>query len=162
MYIFKVNGKEYRVRFSFRTVCKDDLLDRIMNLGDVLGKEETPRGMVDKLATTLCEMLLAGLQKYHKDEFGYKTEDEKQEKINVLLDMLDDYEDENSDGENKRTAFSLFTDLRGELENNSFLSALIQNAEEAQQMKETAETAMKEIEETPARVVATNPSESKH
>ena len=58
MYIFKVNGKEYRVRFSFRTVCKDDLLDRIMNLGDVLGKEETPRGMVDKLATTLCEMLL--------------------------------------------------------------------------------------------------------
>ena len=32
MYIFKIHGKEYKVRFTYRMVCKGDLLDKVSNL----------------------------------------------------------------------------------------------------------------------------------
>ena len=64
MYSFKIHGKEYKVRFTYRMVCKGDLLDKVSNL-DL--DEMDAKGIVDKLATTTAELLLAGLQKYHSD-----------------------------------------------------------------------------------------------
>ena len=85
MYIFKIHGKAYKVRFTYRMVCKGDLLDKVSNLNL---DEMDAKGIVDKLATTTAELLLAGLQKYHSDEFGYKTDEEKADRIDAMLQRI--------------------------------------------------------------------------
>lgn len=156
MYIFKIHGKEYKVRFTYRMICKDDLLDKVSNL-DLENMDA--RGIVDKLTTTTAELLLAGLQKYHNDEFGYKDEKEKEQRIEDMLDLFDDYEDESTE-DNEQSAASLFRDLQGELEKNGFLSMMMRAATEAETMEQTAETVKKDMENESARVIAMTPIEN--
>jgi hypothetical protein len=118
------------------------------------------KGIIGKLAITTAELLLAGLQKYHSDEFGYKDENDRKALIDEILDMFDDYEDESTE-EHPQSAFTLFTDLQGELERNGFLSAMMSASEQMSQMEETVEQTKTEMEETPARVIAMTPTESK-
>ena len=157
MYIFKIHGKEYKVRFTYRMICEGDLLDKVTAIGDF--SDMDAKGILGKLAITTAELLLAGLQKYHSDEFGYKDETDKKALIDEILDMFDDYEDESTE-ENPQSAFTLFTDLQGELEKNGFLSAMMRATTEAEQMQMAAEQAKAEVENTPARVVAMTPIES--
>jgi hypothetical protein len=156
MYIFKIHGKEYKVRFTYRMICKDDLLDKVSNL-DLENMDA--RGIVDKLTTTTAELLLAGLQKYHNDEFGYKDEKEKEQRIEDMLDLFDDYEDESTE-DNEQSAASLFRDLQGELEKNGFLSMMMRAATESETMEQTAETVKKDMENESARVIAMTPTEN--
>lgn len=157
MYIFKIHGKEYKVRFTYRMICEGDLLDKVSSISDFTDLDA--KGVISRLATTTAELLLAGLQKYHSDEFGYKNEADKKALIDEMLDMFDDYEDESTE-EHQQSAFTLFTDLQGELEKNGFLSAMMKTAEQAAEMQATAEQAMTEMSETPARVVAMTHTES--
>ncbi len=155
MYIFKIHGKEYKVRFTYRMICKDDLLDKVsgLNLEDMEVKD-----IIDKLASTTAELLLAGLQKYHSDEFGYKNDEEKAKRIEEMLDLFDDYEDESTD-DNVQSAATLYTDLQHELENNGFLSMMMKAATEAEEMEQTAEKTKKDMENESARVIAMTPTE---
>lgn len=157
MYLFKIHGKEYKVRFTYRMICEGDLLDKVSAVGDF--SELDAKGVINKLATTTAELLLAGLQKYHSDEFGYKCEEDRKALIDEVLDMFDDYEDESTE-ENPQSAFTLFRDLQGELERNGFLSAMMTAATEAEEVKTTADQTKAEMENTPARVVAMTPIES--
>lgn len=157
MYIFKIHGKEYKVRFTYRMICEGDLLDKVTAIGDF--SELDAKGIIGKLAITTAELLLAGLQKYHSDEFGYKNEEDRKALIDEILDMFDDYEDESTE-EHPQSAFTLFTDLQGELERNGFLSAMMNATAEATKAQETAEQTKAEMENTPARVIAMNPTES--
>lgn len=83
MYIFKIHGTEYKVRFTYRMLCESDLLDKVT---DVLSDTEvkTPRGIINRMTLTTAELLLAGLQKYHGKEFGYKSDETKKERIDQL------------------------------------------------------------------------------
>lgn len=157
MYLFKIHGKEYKVRFTYRMICEGDLLDKVSAVGDF--SELDAKGVINKLATTTAELLLAGLQKYHSDEFGYKDEKDRKALIDEVLDMFDDYEDESTE-DNPQSAFTLFRDLQGELERNGFLSAMMTAATEAEEVKTTADQTKAEMENTPARVVAMTPIES--
>lgn len=157
MYLFKIHGKEYKVRFTYRMICEGDLLDKVSAVGDF--SELDAKGILSKLAITTAELLLAGLQKYHSDEFGYKDEKDRKALIDEVLDMFDDYEDESTE-ENPQSAFTLFRDLQGELERNGFLSAMMTAAEETETAKATADQVKTEMENTPARVVAMTPIES--
>ena len=157
MYIFKIHGKEYKVRFTYRMICDGDLLDKVSAISDFTDLDA--KGVIGKLATTTAELLLAGLQKYHSDEFGYKDENDRKALIDEILDMFDDYEDESTD-EHPQSAFTLFTDLQGELERNGFLSAMMSATEQMTEMQAKAERTKTEMENTPARVVAMNPTES--
>lgn len=157
MYIFKIHGKEYKVRFTYRMICEGDLLDKVSAVGDF--SELDAKGILSKLAITTAELLLAGLQKYHSDEFGYKDENDRKALIDEVLDLFDDYEDESTE-ENPQSAYTLFRDLQGELERNGFLSAMMTAAEETETAKETADQVKTEMENTPARVVAMTPTES--
>lgn len=156
MYIFKIHGKEYKVRFTYRMICKDDLLDKISGM-DLENMDA--RGIVDKLTTTTAELLLAGLQKYHKDEFGYDNDEEKARRVDQMLDLFDDYEDESTE-EHEQSAASLYRDLQSELEKNGFLSTMLKAATEAETMEKTAETVKKDMENESARVIAMTPTES--
>lgn len=157
MYIFKIHGKEYKVRFTYRMICEGDLLDKVSAIGDFTDMDA--KGIIGKLAVTTAELLLAGLQKYHSDEFGYKDEKDRKALIDEILDMFDDYEDESTD-EHPQSAFTLFTDLQGELEKNGFLSAMMSASEQMTEMQEKAEQTKTEMENIPARVVAMTPTES--
>ena len=145
MYIFKIHGKEYKVRFTYRQLCNDDLLDRVTNaIND--DTERTPKSLFAHIANTCAELLLAGLQKYHEKEFGYKTDETKQERIDQLIDWFDDYEDESTE-DHPQSAATLYSDLQDELGKNGFLSAIMgmtQRAEEAEQIAETVKTEMEQ------------------
>ena len=158
MYIFKIHGKEYKVRYGYRTVCENDILDRVMRIGN--SEDGTAKGLINNLVKTTAELLLVGLQKYHSDKFGYKSDKEKAEKINLLLDWLDDYEDESTE-DHEQDAATLLKDLQDELEKNGFLSTIAKMGQEMSQMEQTAQTAKTEMENESARVIAMNPTESK-
>lgn len=149
MYIFNIHGKKYKVRFTYRMICEGDLLDKVTNIGNVDG-EATAKDVMSNLVKTTAELLLAGLQKYHKEEFGYDDEESKHERVEEMLDLFDDYEDESTDKDPK-SAFTLFQDLKTELENNGFLSALMKSAEEATQMEQTANQTLTEMKNEPMR-----------
>ena len=157
MYIFKIHGKEYKVRYGYRTVCENDILDRVMNIGST--EDGTVKGLIKNLVETTAELLLVGLQKYHSKEFGYGSDEERQKRIGEIIDMLDDYEDESTE-EHEQDAASLLKDLQGELEKNGFLSAIAKMGQEMTQMEQTAQTAKAEMENESARVIAMTPTQS--
>lgn len=157
MYIFKIHGKEYKVRFTYRTVCEGDILDKISDATDFEGLGI--RGMIERISKATAELLLVGLQKYHSKEFGYSTDEEKAQRIEEMLDLFDDYEDESTE-EHEQSAATLFTDLQGELQKNGFLSAMMTAVEETSKAAQTMENTKTEMENEAARVVAMNPIES--
>ena len=157
MYIFKIHGKEYKVRYGYRTVCENDILDRVMNIGST--EDGTVKGLINNLVETTAELLLVGLQKYHSKEFGYGSDEERQKRIGEIIDMLDDYEDESTE-EHEQDAATLLKDLQGELEKNGFLSAIAKMGQEMAQMEQTAQTAKTEMENESARVIAMTPTQN--
>ena len=157
MYIFKIHGKEYKVRYGYRTVCENDILARVMRIGN--SEDGTAKGLINNLVKTTAELLLVGLQKYHSKEFGYKDEKEKLKRIDEILDLLDDYEDESTE-EHEQDAATLLKDLQDELEKNGFLSTIAKMGQEMSQMEQTARTAKTEMENESARVIAMHPTES--
>lgn len=157
MYILKIHGKEYKVRFTYRTVCEDDILDKISDATDFEGLNIG--GMIAKVSKATAELLLVGLQKYHSDEFGYKDDKEKAQRIEEMLDLFDDYEDESTE-EHEQSAATLFTDLQEELQKNGFLSAMMTAVEQTAKAQKVAEETKAEMESKAARVVAMNPIES--
>lgn len=157
MYIFRIHGKEYKVRFTYRTVCEGDILDKISDATDFEGLGI--RGMIERISKATAELLLVGLQKYHSKEFGYSTDEEKAQRIEEMLDLFDDYEDESTE-EHEQSAATLFTDLQGELQKNGFLSAMMTAVEETSKAAQTMENTKTEMANEAARVVAMNPIES--
>lgn len=131
MYIFKVKDKEYQVRYGYRVLCKTDLIDRISGMGN----EADNKNKMQEMIGLVAELLLAGLQRYHKNEFGYTSPDTKEKAMEKIYDLMDDYEDESTDDEPKN-GFQLFMDLQDELKANGFLSGMIQKAKEEQEKEE--------------------------
>ena len=121
MFSFNVNGKEYKVKFGYGVLCETNLIDELSN-----GTKEEE---FNKLISILPELLLAGLQKKHFDEFGYETESEKKSALRKVYDLLDDYEEESTE-EDAKNGFMLFEKLQKELMANGFLSGMTKKQEE--------------------------------
>lgn len=121
MFSFQVNGKEYKVKFGYRVLCETNLIDELSN--------GTKEDEFNKLISILPELLLAGLQKKHFDEFGYETELEKKSALQKVYDLLDDYEEESTEDEVKN-GFVLFEKLQKELMANGFLSGMTKKQRE--------------------------------
>ena len=161
MYVFKVNGNSYKIRFGYGVLYKTDLIDRVIKATSGQTDEDgTPADVIKNLLGLTAELLLVGLQKYHSKEFGYKDEKEKLKRIDEILDLLDDYEDESTE-EHEQDAATLLKDLQDELEKNGFLSTIAKMGQEMSQMEQTAQTAKTEMENESARVIAMTPTESK-
>lgn len=133
MYEFKVNGKTYKVKYGYGVLYKSDLIDRVLTAST--GDAEKPADAIKNLIGLTGELLLAGLQKNHRDEFGYDPDSETERNAMILkaCDLIDDYEEEHTDEDGNRDAdgFSLFNDLQGELEKNGFLSMITTAGAEA-------------------------------
>lgn len=120
MFSFNVNGKDYKVRFGYRVLSETDLIDRVVNISKLADTSEHP---FQDMMKTVAELLLAGLQKKHRSEFGYETDKEKKEAFDKIYDLMDDYEDESTE-DNPQNCYTLFGLLQAELEKNGFLSGM--------------------------------------
>lgn len=119
MITLKVNNKEYKIVFGYGALLKTDILDRIQN-----SNKEGLKGAI----SLLPELLLVGLQKRHKDEFGWETESEKEVALDKIYDLLDEYESESTD-DNPQDGFMLLQQMNDELGKNGFLSRIMKMAE---------------------------------
>lgn len=126
MFSFNVSGKEYKVRFGYRVLCKTNLIDRVVNITRQKDEEHAFQNMM----VTVAELLLAGLQKSHRNEFGYETDSEKEEVLDKVYDMLDTYEDESTE-ENPQDGYTMFENLQNELMKNGFLSRITEASAKA-------------------------------
>lgn len=126
MYVFKVNDGEYKIKYSYRVLCETDLIDRVIDTMATTDESKDGATQFKDLLKLTAELLLAGLQKFHRDEFGYDTDSEKKEKLFIVYDMIDDYEDEHREEpeDSRKDSATLFIDLQEELENNGFLSRI--------------------------------------
>ena len=121
MFSFSANGKTYKVKFGYGVLTQSDILTQVSSMGAI----NNPKDMIKMLP----ELILVGLQKKHKDEFGYETEEEKKIAYDIVCDLLDDYEDESTE-ENPNNGFTLFEKASQELEKNGFLSGMVKAMEE--------------------------------
>lgn len=121
MFSFSVNDKTYKVKFGYGVLTQSDILTQVSSMGAI----NNPKDMIKMLP----ELILAGLQRKHKDEFGYETEEEKKAAYEKVCDLLDDYEDESTE-ENPQNGFILFEKASKELEKNGFLSGMVKAMEE--------------------------------
>lgn len=124
MFLFEVGGKKYKVRFGYRVLSKTNLIDKVINITNQKDSEHAFQNMI----STVSELLLAGLQKSHSDEFGYESDNEKKEKMEKIYDLLDQYEDEGTK-ENQQNGYTMFENLQEELMRNGFLSQLSKKLE---------------------------------
>ena len=136
MYVLKVDGNTYKVAYSYRTLAFSDILDRIQSVMGDAKEGETVFSKMKDMMKFVPELLLYGLQKNHKEQFGFETEEEKAAQLDKVYDIIDDYEEEHStdevaEGEMKPDAFSLMTDLFLELESKGFLARLSAEADES-------------------------------
>lgn len=130
MFSFSVGNKEYKVRFGYRVLCKTDLIDRVVSLTNQKDGDHAFQYMMN----TVAELMLAGLQKYHGDEFGYKTEKEKESSLEKVYDILDLYEDEGTE-ESPQDGYTMFENLQNELMANGFLSGIQKRASDQEKEK---------------------------
>ena len=129
MYLFRVGGNTYKIAFGYGVLYKSDLIDRVINATQQ--NAENPASTIKNMIGLTAEMLLEGLQKKHKDQFGYDTPEEREQRIIEICDMLDEYEEEHAEDETPLNGFTLFADLQKEMERNGFLSQISNRTEEA-------------------------------
>lgn len=119
----KLSGKPYQIKFVYTPVVKSGILKKLAKMGS----SEDGLENIDSIMNILPELILVGLQKDYKKEFGYvyDTNAGKPEKLAKVYDALDDYfNDEDAD------FMALFESLQNELLENSFLSKMFQKAQE--------------------------------
>lgn len=118
MKTIKFGNRELNIKYGYKATLRGGLLKKIIQMSDIGADMES----VERLLDFLPEMLLAGLQKFHADEFSYDPDNEAQkaEKMNKVYDLLDDYFD--SDCGDMQT---LFATLQKEMLDNGFLSKVV-------------------------------------
>lgn len=126
----KIGSKEYSIYFAMQPTVQSGVIGKLAKLENI--KEWSADNLGDFLEP-LTELLLVGLQKFHKDEFGYnylsgEGKDEALSKAYELMDQL--AEDE---GEYDYT--ELFADLNTELLENGFFAKLFQKEQKAEAEK---------------------------
>lgn len=140
----KIREKELNIKFGYKPTLKERLISRIMRAGITEGKGEIENTeKIEDLLLFLPEILLVGLQVYHKDEYGYNydTKEGKEEQLEKAFDLIDEYA--SSEGAD---LMKLFNDLQEEMKNDSFLASLFQKEEQAEKVEETVQPKLEAVQ----------------
>lgn len=123
MTTIKIGEKEFNIKYGYEATVKNGIIKKLVALGEENGNMES----IEKILLLLPELLLAGLQKYHADEYGfdYKNADQKEKQMAKVYALLDEYFD-GEDGDVEK----LFGDLQNELLENGFLSKILRKERE--------------------------------
>ena len=123
----KFGEKELQIKFGYEATVKSGIIKKVAELDQITDIEA-----IDKILLFLPELILVGAQKFHKEEFGYDSENEgeKEQQLGKVYAMLDDYfDEEDSDVE------ELYQLLLAELLENGFLSKLLKAEQEEAEKK---------------------------
>ena len=115
----KIDGKDYKIKFGYKPTLKEHVISKIVKFSR-LSDENGDVDMEDleELLLYLPEILLVGLQVYHKDfRYDYDTKDGKEDQLDKVFDLIDKYT-ENSDS----SVMDLFNGLQEALLEDSFLA----------------------------------------
>lgn len=117
MTTLKFGDKELKIKYGYEATLKSGIIRELMNMDKTTEDMES----VEKILLFVPEMLLVGLQKFHKEEFGYNpaNKDQKEACLEKVYGLLDDYFD--SEDGNIQTLFMV---LQKELFENGFLSKM--------------------------------------
>ena len=127
MTILKAGEKELKIKYGYEATLKTRILTKLSKMLESMKTTDEAEDSTSKAEDMLLfipEFLLVGLQKHHSEEYGfdYKTEQGKEEALNKVYALLDDYfEDENND------ITSLFNQLQNEMFENGFLAKMFRN-----------------------------------
>ena len=140
MKTIKFGDKEYQIQFGYIVTAKSGIIGKIANIEKMMNGEMTPEE-IDKFLMFIPESVLVGLQKFHRDEFGYdyNTDEGKDVALDKVGSLVDDYFDREDADFNK-----LLDTLTEELMNNSFLSKLFREEQENQAKKTQKKSQKKE------------------
>ena len=135
----KFGDKEYQIQYGYIATAKSGIIGKLIKSENALDGDNIEDSIGDFLLL-IPELVLVGLQKFHRDEFGYNydTGEGREEALEKAGDLVDSYFD-SEDADIKK----LMDDLRGELMDNSFLSNMFQEERENQE-KEQKQTQNKQ------------------
>lgn len=121
MYNLKIGEKEFYIKFGYKPTLKSGIITKMIQHEDSEGKKISS---AEDLMLFIPEVLLVGLQRNHKDEFGYNydTNERKKESLDKVFDLMDEYFD-NEDA----NLTKLYADLQQEMFTESFLKSLFQD-----------------------------------
>jgi len=142
MYKLKIKDKEYEIKFGYKPTLKANLISRMVKAGNDIsqgGENDENLLKIEEMLLLIPEIILVGLQKNHKDEFGYDcdTNEGKEEALDKVFGMMDDYFE---GGE--ADILKLYNDLQNEMLNEGFLKSMFQK-EMAEQKKANVKTTKK-------------------
>lgn len=124
----KFGDKEYQIQFGYIATAKSGIISKLIKTERALDGDNVEDSIGD-LLLLIPELTLVGLQKFHRDEFGYNydTGEGRDVALEKAGELVDAYFDSADADINK-----LMDDLKGELMDNSFLSKMFHDEQENQ------------------------------
>lgn len=123
MMTLKVGEKELNIKFGYEPTLKSRLLSRMAKMSVEMSEKDGDMEMIEDMLLFIPEVLLIGLQKEHKEEYGYNLDtregyEEKKSKVFALVaELLDNDEVD---------AIDLFNELQEEMTKNGFLKKMFE------------------------------------
>ena len=121
-----MNGKEYNIKFGNKAVARAGFISKLARIGAMQSDPDDSAGALEgaeKMYLLMPQILLAGLQANHSDEFGYNltTGKGRDEQLIKVEDMLDHFVDEENGD-----FLKLQEDVTNEILHNGFLKRLFE------------------------------------
>ena len=142
-----VKGTEYKIKFGYKALAHSNVIKDVLKMGETINSIEKQKEqakafpeyenednntdymlMIDEMVALVGKMMLAGLQRYHSDVFGYDPEEK--DSIKAAKSAVDNFIDDYIDEEDSMSLMDLFNLFQEELFNNGFLFGRSQKAEE--------------------------------
>lgn len=129
----KIGKKNYDIFFAMQPTVQSGIVGK---LAEVESRKEWGADNFGDFLATVTELLLVGLQKNYKDEYGYNylTGEGKDEALAKAYDLMDQLAEDDSDYDYT----DLYNDLQTELLENGFFKKLFQKEQEKAEKKTKA------------------------
>lgn len=136
MVVLKVKGKDYKLKFGYKSFKKSGLLREVVAMQKKAGSDkENEEDNLDSNLEILEEvfelnskLVLAALQKCNEE---FRVDYDNPESIQTAIDKADDFMDDYIDEEDSMSVMDLFNTLVSELFNGGFLSKKSKALEDA-------------------------------
>lgn len=121
-----MNGKEYNIKFGNKAVARAGFISKLARIGVMQSSTDDGVGAIEgmeQMYLLMPQILLAGLQANHSDEFGYDlvTGEGCHEQLSKVEDMLNHFVDEENGD-----FLKLQEDVTNEILHNGFLKKLFE------------------------------------
>jgi len=132
----KIGEKELKIKFGYEPTLKERVISNFVKIANL--KSENPEENMEKVEDLLLylpEILLVGLQVYHKEyRYDYDTKEGKKEQLQKMFDLMEEYSTQDD-----ANLMGLFNKLQDELTTDGFLSRLFQKEQKAQEAEGAAQ-----------------------